>query len=414
MSRVNRLYNYEGALRTEIRKTENGSDVNKEAILRYYKQCLADGLSLARILKMIGTIRVLSVMLDKRFEKASKEDIVQLVADIEERPISPWTKHDLKVIFKQFFRWFKGKDIDETPPEVKWIKSSPNIPSTLLKKDLLTPEEVNKIIEHADGVQDKALFCVLYDSGRRTGEILGLRIGDVEFDELGARLRVDGKVGSDIVRICASAPRLATWMDNHPNRGDPESPLWIVRKGDIHQMSYASLRYRLGEAVKRAGIEKRVWAYLFRHSRITSASTSLSYAEMCHVFGWKQGSDMPQFYVHLAGDDRDRAYMKMNGMPIPDEKRERETYVLQVCSRCKKGNSPDAKYCNGCGLGLGLKSALEIDQRKESVSRKMDTISDELAKSPEVVDILLKSLMMLKAERGLHNGDLKPKIPRIE
>lgn len=407
MSRADKLYEYEKAIERELKNAEDDS-INGDTILRFYNHSVAEGIGLGRIRKRLWTVRMLSAMLGKRFEEASKDDIVKLVARIEQRRLSPWTKRDYKVVLKQFYRWLRGKDKDETPPEVKWVSTGKGIPSKLLKRDLLSPDEVNRIIESTLDIQEKAIFSVLFDSGRRPGEILTLHLGDIEFDEMGARLRVDGKMGTDIVRICASAPRLALWIDNHPRRDDPSSPLWVIRKnGQTAQMTYPCLRKRLGKAVKRAGIEKRVWPYLFRHSRITPASTKLSYSEMCHVFGWKQGSDMPQFYVHLAGDDRDNAFLKMNGLPVQKNNYENGEYAPQVCHRCKRNNSPDAKFCNGCGLGLDIKSVIDVDQRKESLSQKIDTITDELAKSPEAVDMLLKSLRMLKTEKELNNGDLK-------
>ena len=403
MSRANEIYHFETDIRREIEKITQSSDPNKETLLRYYEHSIAEGLSIARVYKRLRIVRRLSTFLGKRFEDAQKSDIVKLVAGVEQSNISQWTKQDYKVILKQFYRWLKGKDKDETPEEVKWIKLSKKIASKILKKDLLTAEEANRIVECADDVEEKALFAVLFDSGRRLGEILGLRVGDVEFDGLGAKLNVEGKVGPDIVRISGAAPRLATWLDNHPNKNDMASPLWVVGKNAIKQMSYSSFIQRLKKAVEKAGIKKRVWPYLFRHSRITPASTKLSYSQMCHVFGWKQGSDMPQFYVHLSGDDRDEAFLKMNGMEcVNNGHSETSVYVPIICPRCKRNNSPDAKYCNGCGLAFDLKYAVDIDQMKDDIKEKIEMLSEELAKSPEVVDKLLNALATINGKRELN------------
>jgi len=71
-------------------------------------------------------------------------------------------------------------------------------------------------------------------------------------------------------------------------------------------------------------------------------------------------------------------------------------YVPIACSRCGKNNSPDAKCCNGCVLAFDLEYAAEVDQRKEDMKDKMDRLSTEFAKSPEVLDMLLKALETLK------------------
>ncbi len=107
------------------------------------------------------------------------------------------------------------------------------------------------------------------------------------------------------------------------------------------------------------------------------------------------------FYVHLAGDDRDNAFLKMNGIENKNNGHSANTvYVSIVCSRCKRNNSPDAKYCNGCGLAFDLKFALETDQRKEEIKDKIDRLSSELAKSPGLVDVLLKALTTLNVKEN--------------
>lgn len=415
MSRADEQYDYEKSIQAQVKWIEKSNDPNKETMLKYYEQSIADGLSLARILKRLGTARRLSRMLGKRFEDADKSDIVKVVAAIEQLDVGQWTKHDYKVVLKQFYRWLRNCEPGETPAEVKWIKASNNIPNNIMKKDLLTAEDVDRLLECADNIQEKAFFSVLFDSGRRVGEILGLRIGDIEFDSLGAKLRVEGKVGPDTVRICSSQPRLSTWLDNHPERDNPHAPLWIItRKGCVRQMPYDSMRYRLIKAAQRAGLKKRIWLYLFRHSRITPASTKLSYSQMCHVFGWKQGSDMPQFYVHLAGDDRDEAFLKMNGLENNGHK-EDAGYVTQPCARCRRSNSHDSKFCNGCGLALDMRYAVQYDKTKSEIKDKIDSLSGELAKSPEILNKLLEALALLKNRDENRDNSLEMNHPeRLE
>ncbi len=57
--------------------------------------------------------------------------------------------------------------------------------------------------------------------------------------------------------------------------------------------------------MEKTDIKKRVHAYLFRHTRITEAASFMTESEMDHYFGWVQGSNMPQVYVHLSGREVD-------------------------------------------------------------------------------------------------------------
>lgn len=399
MSRADEIYNYTRQIGTIMARIENSSDINKELLIRYYRQSVAEGLSKGRVYKRICTLDILSKMLGKRFDTAGKEDIVQLVAKIEEKKVAAWTRLDYKKVLKCFFKWLK--DSETSPDEVRWIKCGSNVPSRITKKDLLTPDEVNLIVGSACDVQTKAFIAVLFDSGRRPGEIGGLWIRDVHFDALGAKLMVDGKTGPDVARIGASTPRLAVWLDNHPNRNNPDGPLWVVkgRDGRFKQMSYATMRQMVKDAARKAGISKRVWNYLFRHSRYAPSIHKLTDAEQNILYGWKPGSKAKQAYIHLADEDLDCAFLKMNGESITEAPPETSTYVPAVCPRCKRNNSPDSKYCNGCGLAFDLIYAVGLDKKKSDFKEKMETLSNEFAKSPEVLDKLMDALELLKQEK---------------
>jgi len=382
------IYKYKQSLVREISNIKKDR-VNGKIILEYYRSRVAEGLSIARILKCISTLKLISRRLKKPFTKATKEDIVNLVASIEERDISLWTKHDYKVILKKFYKWLYDSD---NPPEVKWIKIPTNIRNNLIKEKLLTTEEINKLVETATNIRDKALLLVLYETGRRIGEILTLKIKDVEFDQYGARLVIDGKTGPDLSRVVASAPKLALWLDNHPLRNNKEAPVWIGfgRKKNIQQMTYSAAKAMLKDCAKRAGLEKRVFFHLFRHSRATQASTLLTQAQMNHMFGWKQGSRMPSVYIHLAGKDVDEAIFTLNGIKKKPEKEEK-AFRPNICPRCDERNSPDSKFCNRCGAVLDLKTSLGLEKART----KLDKLFERLTEDPEKLDKLLTLLKTL-------------------
>lgn len=385
MSNSAAIYNYEKTLNRELKKLRSGSDVNAPTILKYYKNRVAEGLSLARIIKCIITLRLISRLLGKRFENATREDMVDLLAKIEQKKYSYWTKRDYKVVLKKFYQWLYNCEDGEYPPLVRWIKAHKKIENKLMKNQLLTPEEVNTLAGSARNIRDRALILVLYESGRRIGEILSLRIECVEFDELGARLLVDGKTGKDYSRVIASAPVLATWLDNHPLRNNPKAPVWVGlnSRNRNKQLSYGAAYKVIKDCAERAGIKKRVYCHLFRHSRATHSSTKLNQTQMCAMFGWKQGSQMPSVYIHLSGEDIDEAQAVLNG--VRPAKEDGEPFRPKFCSRCKEKNSPDSKYCNRCGFILDVEFAVKVDEAKARV----DSLLNKLTEDPEKLERLL-------------------------
>lgn len=377
------IYEYEKTLDRTLDKVRRSNivDTNKLLIENFSRYLFAEGLSLGRIIKYLIQIRKIAEGLRKPFSELTKEDILDIVQKIERRKdYTEWTKHDYKLTLKKFFKFLKGTE--DYPEEVKWIRLTTHN-NNQLPEELLTEDEVKLMADVARTPRDKALILVLYESGCRIGELLSIKIRNVRFDEYGAVLTVTGKTGMRRVRIIASAPALATWLDNHPFKGKPDSPLWVsigTRNRD-GLLKYRAVSEVLKKVAKEAGINKRVYPHLFRHSRATKLANYLTEAQLKQHFGWVQSSDMASIYVHLSGRDVDKALLKLHGIEVNDEERE-EQFNVRECLRCKAKNSPIAKFCNTCGLPLDLKTAMELEKRKKEFIKTVIT--------PEVIEKMIE------------------------
>ena len=100
------------------------------------------------------------------------------------------------------------------------------------------------IINVSEYVRDKAFIAVLYDAGARVSEIANLKRKHIAFDQYGAVITVDGKTGMRRVRLIFSVPYLATWLDVHPQKDNPDAYVWIAqgKRNRGTQMQYAAIR----------------------------------------------------------------------------------------------------------------------------------------------------------------------------
>ena len=167
-------------------------------INNFLVQLSAEGLGKSRQIKYLYTLGKLAKMLDKDFSKADKNDIVKLCSTINNLDLKEWTKHDYKVVIKRFYKWLReneGQDLDKRqyPREVSWITVKMKKVRKRLPKELLSIEDVKKIANHANNLRDRCLILLLYESGARIGEILNLKIKDVEFDKYGSLITLFGK-----------------------------------------------------------------------------------------------------------------------------------------------------------------------------------------------------------------------------
>ncbi len=158
-------------------------------------------------------------------------------------------------------------------------------------------------------------------------------------------------------------PILATWFTMHPERDDPEAPLWPNTRGG--PMRYAAFQALLSRVAARAGIKTRAFAHLFRHSRATFLASYLTEAQLCVRFGWVQGSEQPGTYVHLSGRDADDAILELYGM----KRNARKDIGLlrpKPCAACKLVNAFNCEVCIGCGAPI--KSIRRPDPTKSKAS----------------------------------------------
>jgi len=391
------LYDYPKRLDSALKKVENDKGIsakNKRAILSFCRIRLAKGSSKARVAKVAYCLRYWAVWLGSDFAKANKEQLIDLIGGLENREFSEYTKYDFKIVLKMFFKWLKGKD-EFFPPEISWLKPRLKNEKHKLPEDLLTDDEVLKMVDAARTLRDKAFVLVLYESGCRIGEMLTLKLKNVIFDQYGAVLRVTGKTGDRRVRIISSAAILASWVNSHPYANQPDAMLWPAlarnKMNEQRIMSHASMYKMLKIMAEKAGIRKRIHPHLFRHSRATAMATKMTEAQMKEYFGWVQGSDMAATYVHLSGRDVDNTLLKMHGL-VKEESTTEGKMSIRPCPRCKENNSPVSKFCTRCGSPVDGRMA-EIDHDRKT----SDEVMNKLMQDDEFKEFILKKIL----EKGL-------------
>jgi len=363
------IHDFDKGLDHTVKAIEGLSAKNSELIKKYDKEMVRNSLAKGTRLKHLLIVLNLTRLLDKNWEDATKQDIKELVFQFIQKysPNGKETHHtwDHKKILKIFFRWIKlgsreHRDVGN-PEETKWIHLN-RVKSNIVREQLITDEDMSKILKACINPRDKAFFDVHYEAGTRPGEILSLRIKNVKFDDYGAFINVDGKTGSRPIRLVMSVPNLANWIDNHPLKEDPEAPLWIILEKPKFglPMKHYTASSLLRRTMKRAGINKHVNLKLFRHSEATNSAKFMTEAQMKIRHGWTSDSKMPANYVHLVNADVDEAYLKHLGIKTSEEK---PLDLPRKCTICAMINSSESSLCTKCGKPLDLKKALEIEDK---------------------------------------------------
>jgi integrase len=150
----------------------------------------------------------------------------------------------------------------------------------------------------------------LYESGARIGELLNLEIRDLEFDCDGVLVYLDGKTGRRRIRLVESVAYLRRWLDeirkNHPS----VRHVWFGPDGKEPSKYPACMKF-LKKTAREAGLRKKVYPHLFRHSRASELAQKLKESQLRAFMGWGAASDMPRVYIHLSAQDVDKAILQL-------------------------------------------------------------------------------------------------------
>lgn len=373
------FYDYGGRLQRkleQIKIADGINDNNKRKIIEFQRSCLAHGLSSARMLRYLNDLPTIAKKLRKDFKKAQRSDIEKIVAEIEAGSLAPATKQSYIVTIKKFYKWLNGGE--EYPGCVKWLKTTGKKNNERLPEDLLTEEEIKRMIEVASNPRDRALIAVLWESGSRVGELLSMQMKHISFEQELTRITINGKTGPRRIPLLDSTPYLAEWMENHPLKSDPSAPLWISLGTTSHHqpLQYGACRKMLQEIAKRALIKKSVNPHSYRHARATFLAKHLKEAQLNKYFGWTQGSDIPQVYVHLSGRDIDDAILEMRGLKTVEKKIE-DTLASKKCARCGTINKSTGNFCIRCGLALDLRVALALKETSDGIDKYLTKILED-------------------------------------
>lgn len=292
------------------------------------------------------------------------------------KPISKATKKSHLVGFKQFIRWgvkeFQNQGyyalLDEIPTKIRV--------QTKEASDMLTEEEIDRIFAAAKEPRDLALISVLVESGCRAGELVSMEIRHVRFtDEFVWLTFPKSKTRTRTIPLKESMTYLASWLSHHPQRGDPNAPLWIsinpipTKKGGSDRvykpMSGDTVLHLIHRIADRAGIQKRCYTHLFRHTAATNLSKLWTEMQLRQYMGWNPNSSMPAVYCHLGGSALEDATRTRFGMA--EEKKPEPKF--KKCPRCKRELPKRAAYCDICGTAL-----------TQEAKQAHDTVAQELMK----------------------------------
>ncbi|SRR5581483_11138441 len=357
------------------------------------------------------TRRILSIKDDKKISEWTRKDIESIYKAIAEANYQNSVKKDIITALKRLYHFAihneladkaKGKDYD---PNVAWINPScfKDRYEKIQAKDLLTDLELerlfNAVKEASQGKYVKrniALVFTLFEGSYRPGELFNIRIGSLQFEDDFVRVDTTGKTGPKRLTLVTSFVPIREWLAEHPHSDDPDAFLWYHNNKE-GVMRYPMLAYLIKKSAQMAGIKKRIWLYLFRHTSLTMYSKKLG--NLVKLYGnWSKSSNMLSRYEHLASSDQEDAILKLHGLKKQDDS---ESILLsKICPSCKERNSVEKSHCVKCGTILSKKLAQQREARRQDEKNIIENYAKDVANLKKDYNELKEMLVKVLKEKS--------------
>ena len=216
-------------------------------------------------------------MLGTTFEEATADDIAAFVGSLRDDGRADSTIARMLVSVRGAHRFVAAEGLADRDPSAEL--DAPKVPRGLPKA--LSEEEVTALLDAVVGPvavarRDRAVLEVLYGTGIRISELVGLSLADVDLQA--AMLRAFGKGSKErlvpIGRYAADA--LEQWLGSEgrneleprqwQRRGDAEAVFLNVRGGRLSRQGAWGIVKKYGAKV---GIEDKLSPHVLRHSCAT-------------------------------------------------------------------------------------------------------------------------------------------------
>ena len=218
-------------------------------------------------------------------------------------PVSDRYVESYRKAWSRFFRWLVENDYLERSP----LERIRPVKCDVEELPVLTEEEFRELLATQPtsrflGARNRTMFCLLYDTGLRVGELVRIERADV--DLAGGTVRVRGKGRRDR-RVPLSRPmRSIMWDYLNRWRSDPllTSRVFVSRRGD--PLLTTAVNQLLRRAARKAGIgHPKDHPHAFRHTfgtmYIRNGGDEFT---LMKILGHTTTS-MTRRYVHMAQSD---------------------------------------------------------------------------------------------------------------
>lgn len=235
-------------------------------------------------------------------EQAQRQNLLDYLADQSKRSKKPRSTARLLSCLRQFYQHALREGWVQIDPSsrIDAPKLGRNLPKSLTEEEveaLLNAPDLNT----AEGLRDRTMLEVLYATGLRVSELVGLRLDQVGLAQ--GVVRVVGK--GDKERLVPLGEDAVDWLDRFLKGGRPEllkeqlcNEIFPTRRGT--GMTRQAFWYRIKKHAQTASITKHLSPHTLRHAFATHLLNHGADLRVVQMLLGHSDLSTTQIYTHVA------------------------------------------------------------------------------------------------------------------
>lgn len=215
------------------------------------------------------------------FEECNRECVLGFMNYLSELKSKPGSRNQRLAALKSYLMFAADKDITLQAIELE-VRRLPQCRVPKVEKTVIPEEAMAAILQQPPktkmGLRDRTIMILLYDSGARLAEVMGLNVSDVSINGDNPYIRVNGKGSKQrIVPISVkTATHLSQFISVYHAKGSPKTELlfFTVIKKMVGMISEGNVERFIKEYARKAktfcpSVPDHVHPHMFRRTRAT-------------------------------------------------------------------------------------------------------------------------------------------------
>lgn len=255
--------------------------------------------------KFVAWLKLISNdVLSQQLIEVNRELIKSYLSELENKEISPRSRARLLSSLRLFYAYLLREKIIEVDPValIDAPKLGRSLPKTLTEDDvealLMTPDTSTLL-----GFRDRVLFEVLYATGLRVSELVGLELTQINLQQ--GVLRVTGKGNKE--RLVPLGEEAVNWLEKYLLttraellKGQVTDALFVTKRGGA--MTRQAFWYLIKRYALQAEITSEISPHTLRHAFATHLLNHGADLRVVQMLLGHSDLSTTQIYTHVANE----------------------------------------------------------------------------------------------------------------